>query len=83
MKKYTYIKYIYNIYIYYIYNYYKHYKNVITYILKNLINIDWPYGVTVSTLDFESINPSSNLGRTSFLFEFFLYGYIFFQYDYN
>ena len=34
------------------------------------INIDWPYGVTVSTLDFESINPSSNLGRTSFLFFF-------------
>ena len=32
------------------------------------INIDWPYGVTVSTLDFESINPSSNLGRTSFFF---------------
>jgi hypothetical protein len=25
------------------------------------------YGVTVSTLDFESSNPSSNLGRTSFL----------------
>ena len=34
------------------------------------INIDWPYGVTVSTLDFESINPSSNLGRTFFLFFF-------------
>ena len=26
----------------------------------------WFYGVTVSTLDFESIDPSSNLGRTSF-----------------
>ncbi len=27
----------------------------------------WFYGVTVSTLDFESSNPSSNLGRTFFL----------------
>ena len=25
----------------------------------------WPYGVMVSTLDFESKDPSSSLGRTS------------------
>lgn len=32
---------------------------------------DWSCGVTVSTLDFESKDPSSNLGRTSlFLFLF-------------
>ena len=30
----------------------------------------WFYGVMVSTLDFESSDPSSNLGRT-FLFAFF------------
>ena len=28
----------------------------------------WTYGVMVSTLDFESNNPSSNLGMSSFLF---------------
>ena len=29
--------------------------------------ISWSYGVMVSTLDSESNNPSSNLGRTLFL----------------
>ena len=31
------------------------------------INLTWSYGVMVSTLDSESNNPSSNLGRTFFL----------------
>lgn len=31
---------------------------------------DWSCGVTVSTLDFESKDPSSNLGRTSLFFLF-------------
>jgi hypothetical protein len=29
--------------------------------------IEWSYGVMVSTLDFESSDPGSNPGRTSFL----------------
>jgi hypothetical protein len=52
-----------------------HIINVITFIFnfkenkcleqKSCYIIDRFYGVTVSTLDFESSNPSSNLGRTS------------------
>ncbi len=30
-------------------------------------NCNWSYGVMVSTLDFESSDPSSNLGKTSSL----------------
>ena len=32
----------------------------------NVNNVLWFYGVMVSTLDFESSDPSSNLGRTLF-----------------
>lgn len=35
--------------------------------------VNWFYGVTVSTLDFESKDPSSNLGRTSFFYFFFFF----------
>ncbi len=31
------------------------------------LNCNWSYGVMVSTLDFESSDPSSNLGKTSYL----------------
>ena len=30
-----------------------------------LSHMNWPHGVMVSTLDFESSDPSSNLGGTS------------------
>ena len=34
---------------------------------ENFVNVNIRfYGVTVSTRDFDSLNPSSNLGRTSF-----------------
>ena len=40
----------------------------------------WFYGVTVSTLDFESIDPSSNLGRTSFFLKRLLLSIIYIKY---
>ena len=34
--------------------------------VRSLFTNDWSYGVMVSTLDFESSDPGSNPGRTSF-----------------
>ena len=36
--------------------------------------IIWSHGVMVSTLDFESSDPSSNLGGTSYFFRCFIIG---------
>ena len=45
-------------------------KNVNISARKRVCGWTWFYGVAVSTLDFESSDPSSNLGRTCHFFPF-------------
>ena len=50
-------------------------------ILLGITSNVWSYGVMVSTSDFESGNPSSNLGRTYAFFQIMFFCYLSHLYD--